>query len=296
MYLCKETHAMLNEQVLLLDGEGAGFTVHYWGVNPQLFDNPVHKHSFFEVCYVMNGEGEYTDNGITYPLRQGTHFCSKPGATHQIRTKEGLFLLYVAFELDETRSQGRFIDSFRALAEQGTVCIPSGDETPTAHLWKSMLLTEKGNLPPPAVMSVAHALLLSFLALFGNREPLASSRGDSAVILRQAKLYIQDNLSQPLNLRDIAGYLNVSERHLSRLFSAGIHENFTNYIRDERIRKAAVLLATSELSIKEIAEAAGFSSVHYFTRVFMRSKLLPPGRYRRKFSAPNEKDYSEGHD
>lgn len=284
---------MLNEQALLLDGEGAGFTIHYWGVIPQLFDNPVHKHSFFEVCYVMNGEGEYTDNGTTYPLREGTHFCSKPGVTHQIRTKEGLFLVYVAFELDETRSQDRYVDAFRAIAEQGTACIPDGNETPTAHLWKALLLTEKGNLPPPAVASVARALLLSFLSLFGNREPSASSRGDSAVIVRQAKLYIRDNLSRPLNLRDIARYLNVSERHLSRLFSAGIYENFTNYIRDERIRKAAGLLKASELSIKEIAEATGFSSVHYFTRIFTRIKHFSPGRYRQEFGKFNEKDYSK---
>lgn len=287
MYLCKETQSILNEQALLLGGAGAAFNIHYWGINPQLFDNPVHGHSFFEVCYVMNGEGEYTDNGIVYPLREGTHFCSKPGVTHQIRTKEGLFLLYVAFELDETRSQDHVIESFRSLAEQGSVCIPAGGEIPTALLWKTLLLQEnqKENLPAQAVLSVAHALLFSFLTLFGNHEPLASSRKDSAVILRQAKLFIRDNLTQPLNLRDIANYMNVSERHLSRLFSAGINENFTNYIREERIRKAAGLLVSSELSIKEIAEVTGFSSVHYFTRVFMKEKELPPGQFRRKFGA-----------
>ncbi|TFE29448.1 AraC family transcriptional regulator [Cohnella luojiensis] len=286
MYLCKETQSMLNDQALLLSGAGAAFKVHYWGIVPRLYDNPVHRHSFFEICFVMDGEGEYTDHGIDYPLRKGTHFCSKPGVTHQIRSRNGLFLLYVAFDIDESLSQESIVEAFHALAEHGEVCVTGEDDCPSELLWKTLLLHENrtGNLPTPAVLSVAHALLLSFLNLFGNHEPSAAARQDSTFLLRQAKLYIRDNLSEPLTLRDIAGYLNVSERHLSRLFSTGIHENFTNFVRDERIRKAAGLLASSDLSIKEISEATGFSSVHYFTRVFTQQKELPPGHFRRKFN------------
>ncbi|NIK79010.1 AraC-like DNA-binding protein/mannose-6-phosphate isomerase-like protein (cupin superfamily) [Paenibacillus castaneae] len=285
MYLCKETQSMLNEQALLLSGAGATFNVYYWGVNPQLFDNPIHRHSFFEVCYVMDGEGEYMDNGINYSLRKGTHFCSKPGVTHQIRTQNGLFLLYVAFEIDESRSQETVIEAFRSLAQSGAVCLQAEDESPTSLLWRSLLMHERiaGALPLHAVLSTAHALLLSFSTLFGVHEPIQTIKHSSATLLRQAKLYIRDNLSQPLNLRGVAKYLNISERHLSRLFAFGIHENFTNYIRHERIREASRLLATSELSIKEIAEMTGFSSVHYFTRVFMKDKEVPPGQFRRRY-------------
>ncbi len=285
MYLAQETHKLLNERALLLQGENAAFRVFYWGINSQLFDNRAHRHSFFEVCYVMDGEGEYTDNGVYFPLSKGTHFCYKPGITHQIRTQKGLFLLYVAFELVEADSKETVIESFRSLADNGEACVFGGDELPSALLWRTLLLREnaKGNIPSHAIASVAHALLFSFLSLFGKDEPLPTTRSDSAIILRQAKLFIRDNLSQPLTLHEIAGYLNVSERHLSRMFSTGIHENFTNYVRDERIRKAASLLASSELSIKEISETTGFSSVHYFTRVFTQLKELPPGHYRRKY-------------
>ncbi|MNR24953.1 Multiple antibiotic resistance protein MarA [compost metagenome] len=100
--------------------------------------------------------------------------------------------------------------------------------------------------------------------------------------MKRAKLYIRDNLAQALQLKDVANYLNVSERHLSRLFSEGIHESFTNYIRGERIRQAAHLLLSSDLPIKEIAEMTGFSSVHYFTRTFLLEKKIPPGRFRQK--------------
>jgi AraC family L-rhamnose operon transcriptional activator RhaR len=99
-------------------------------------------------------------------------------------------------------------------------------------------------------------------------------------------MFIRDNLDQPLSLGMVAAYLNVSRRHLSRLFSEGIHESFTGFIRKERVRQAAHLLGSTDLSIKEIAERTGFGSVHYFSRIFAREQKQTPGRYRRELRGP----------
>ncbi|NOV01230.1 AraC family transcriptional regulator [Paenibacillus planticolens] len=284
MYLCKETNAMLNEIATVIHGPDACFKIQYWGVNPCMFDNQPHKHSFFEVCYVLGGEGEYTEQGRHYSLRAGTHFCSRPGITHQIRTQKGLFIMYVAFELDESQSGETMRNAFHELSEHAEVYKDDGDQYPTAHLWKSLLIQERqGSVPAAAVPSLAYTLLVSFLNLFGKEtdKPFVH-RKNTNMLLQRAKLYIRDNLSQPLHLGDVAGNLNVSERHLSRLFSEGIHETYTDFIRSERIRQAAHLLLTSELSIKEIAEVTGFSSVHYFTHTFTQEKKLPPGKFRKQ--------------
>jgi len=127
-----------------------------------------------------------------------------------------------------------------------------------AHLWKALLLRDGlrdgsgSNLPLAATPPLAQALLLSFLTLFGGSMHLRNQdRAHANLLVQQAKLYIRDNLSQSLGLKDVAHYLNVSERHLSRLFAAGIHESFSDFIRGERIRQATHLLLHSGLSIKE---------------------------------------------
>ncbi|OXS61832.1 hypothetical protein B1A99_04280 [Cohnella sp. CIP 111063] len=294
MELGNETQALLNELAAnVRTGNGTDLKIHYWGVNPRHLSNSVHRHSFFEICYVLEGEGEYSERGVDYPLRAGTHFCSRPGIDHQIRSLEGMYLLYVAFEADERGSRDAAIEPFHALAGYGEACVHDDEgNLPSSLLWKSLLLREegRGRLSPDALRAAAGALLLSFPGLFGSEASSpARSSGSSDVLLRQAKLYIRDNLSRDLSLREIAGNLNVSERHLSRLFSGGIWENFTNYVRSERVRRAAELLAGSDLAIKEIAEATGFSSVHYFTRVFIREKGVAPGQFRRKHAgaSPN---------
>lgn len=284
MYQYKETYAMLNEALTVIQGAEAVFKVHYWGANPCLYDNQPHKHSFFEICYIMDGDGLYSEEDMVYPLRAGTLFCSKPGITHQIRTEKGLNILYIAFELDETLCDDAMRETFNGLALHGDAVLYEADDVPTVQLWRSLLIREgHGSLPYTAIHSVAYALLVSFPAIFGRQSKMPVIRHKSThILMRRAKLYIRDNLSQALQLKDVASYLSVSERHLSRLFSEGIHESFTNFIRSERIRQAAHLLLSSDLPIKEIAEMTGFSSVHYFTRTFLLEKKVPPGRFRQK--------------
>lgn len=284
MYLHMETFSMLNEAVSVIQGAGACFKVHYWGVEPCMFENQPHKHSFFEICYILDGEGDYAEDERIYPLRAGTMFCSKPGITHQIRTDKGLHIVYVAFELDETLCEDSMKMAFNELAEHGDICIYTSEDQPIAQLWRSLLIRDgHGSLPYIAIHSVAYALLVSFPAVFGSLPKKNMNRQTNThVLMKRAKLYIRDNLAQALQLKDVASYLNVSERHLSRLFAEGIHETFTNFIRSERIRQAAHLLLSSELPIKEIAEMTGFSSVHYFSRTFQMEKKVPPGRFRQK--------------
>jgi len=284
MYLFRESEAMLNRLAVRPEQQQAVFTVHYWGAQEKLPSNPVHKHTFFEACYVLGGEGIYMDEMTEYPLRPGVMFVSRPGAVHQIRTSDGLRILFVAFEPEETGTAEAIMEAFRRLAD-GKVLVEDASRTAAARLWEALLIRadEPGQLPPAAVASAAGALLMSLPAVFGESPAHASSRPRfNHDLLRQAKLYIRDNLSSRLSLADTARYLNVSERHLSRLFAGGIDESFTDYVRRERVRFAARLLAETDLPIKSIAEMAGFSSVHYFTRTFTRTKAMAPGRFRAK--------------
>jgi AraC-like DNA-binding protein len=104
----------------------------------------------------------------------------------------------------------------------------------------------------------------------------------SGTLLHRAKLFVKDNLAQPLTLEDVAAYLHISPRHLSRLFSIQLGVPYSSFVRQERIRAAAELLATTDRSIKHIAEETGFASVHYFTRVFTAEKGVTPGQFRRR--------------
>ena len=165
MYLCKDTDSMLNEVLNVIQGPAACFKIQYWGV--ALFDN-ISPISILSLRFVISWmvKGNIWKKMLIYPLRAGTHFCSRPGINHQIRTKEGLFIVYVAFELDETQSDDTMREAFSDLAEHAEVCIYEADHRPTAHLWKSLLIQEgKRSLLPaafPACLRTSGILLFHY--------------------------------------------------------------------------------------------------------------------------------------
>lgn len=259
------------------------FTVHYWGATPRHGDNPVHRHSFFEVCYVIDGEGVYAERGNEQPLRAGTLFVSRPGLFHQIRSA-GMNLIYVAFETNEAKSQPAALLRYDALKRPTRIVIPECQHHPSVLLWHALLqLAADRKTPPEALVSAAHALLFSFLPAF--REDREEGSEDWRLHtndqhIKQATLFIRNNLSEPLQLRGLADYLHMSARHLSRLFANTLGLSFSEYVRIERLRFAEQLLADTDMPLKEIARETGFQSIHHFTRCFCERKGLPPGKYR----------------
>lgn len=285
--LCQDAESYLNRHVVKLVGTDAVFYVHYWGAVPEHRDNPLHKHSFFEVCYVLDGEGVYLDDGVSYNLQQHTLFCSRPGIWHQIRSRAGLLLLFVAFEIVESESTPESVRRYKEMESSSTFFAAESEKTATTHLWKALLVQAAAASPflRGPILHLSHHLLLSFVQAFtadrGESDVERTSRSDTTQ-LHQAKLFIRDNLSLPLRLHDVASYLHVSVRHVSRLFATEPGQTFTSYIRQERIQQATTMLKTSHLSIKNIAQETGFDTVHYFTRVFTSEIGISPARYRQQ--------------
>ena len=282
----------LNDRAVTLRGKDVTYYVHYWGGEVQLFSNHVHKHSFFEVCYIADGEGAYAEGGETTALQPGTLFVSRPHIQHQILSDSGLYILFFAFELLENESSPAAIERFHNLSKNPNYCITIADEHPIPRLWSVLLDTalEPSPFPEDHVVPLSLSVITSIEAAF-NRTPAAAEKKvqpNVSTFVHRAKLYIRDNLSQPLKLSDVAGYLHISPRHLSRLFTVELGQSFSHYVRKERVRQAAVLLTTTDWSIKRIAEETGFDTVHYFTHVFKQETGLPPGEFSRKFRGQGE--------
>ncbi|MDQ0064018.1 AraC family transcriptional regulator [Paenibacillus harenae] len=274
----------LNRQAGLLQGERLTFHVHYWGVVQHLQANQVHKHSFYEICYVDGGKGVYEERGRSYPLYEGTLFCSRPGISHQIRDVGELNLFFVAFEPDEKFSDADELLAYMDVLNEGNIWHDGQALSPAVQIWKSLLVPRDISraIPDAVLPQLASGLLESFPVMFGTDRKTASQpvRMAATSLIRRAKQYIRDNLDGSLTLPEVARQLNISERHLSRLFSSHILESYTDVVKNERIRAAERLLLRTRLPIKEIAEQVGFSSVHYFTRIFSKAKGTPPAAYR----------------
>jgi transcriptional regulator GlxA family with amidase domain len=88
---------------------------------------------------------------------------------------------------------------------------------------------------------------------------------------------------EPANtIDDFALAFNLSHSHLRHLFKQATGVSLGHVLNEQRLQRAAQLLATSNMSVKEIAIAVGYEHTSSFTRAFERRFGRGPRSYRQK--------------
>lgn len=98
--------------------------------------------------------------------------------------------------------------------------------------------------------------------------------------LHQAREFIDDHFSHPLDLDQISEHAHFSRYHFIRLFRRAYYETPHEYLTRRRIEKAKELLALSELSVTEICFEVGFESLGSFSALFHKMVGWSPSVYR----------------
>ncbi|WP_405354434.1 AraC family transcriptional regulator [Ruminococcus sp.] len=99
-----------------------------------------------------------------------------------------------------------------------------------------------------------------------------------------ATKYIELNYrNSDFTATDVSNYLKLDRSYLYKLFKAEMGVSVHDYINKLRISRAGSLLASSNLSIKDVATESGFADQMYFSRLFKKKKNLTPSQYRQYF-------------
>lgn len=153
-----------------------------------------------------------------------------------------------------------------------------------------MLLTGHGSeeLAMRAVWADVHGYLkkpTSLPALQEALERLLPPPCGAAELAARARRYLDLHFAQPIRIADVAEQLGVGEAQVRRSFRAAWGVAPHAYLRWVRLERAAVLLATTDRGIKEIAQDVGYASHTRFGKVFHRAYGVPPSAYRANASA-----------
>ena len=108
-----------------------------------------------------------------------------------------------------------------------------------------------------------------------------SSGSPAAAIIRKAREYT-DSFYGEATLESAAEWCGLSYSYFSRLFSSYMHMGYSDYLNRVRVNESVRLLATTDLTVTEIAMAVGFSSASYYISVFKSLKGISPGSFRKK--------------
>lgn len=102
--------------------------------------------------------------------------------------------------------------------------------------------------------------------------------------ITNALQFINKNFRDNISLKDISSMFDVNSSYFSTLFKQEMSVTFTDYLNSVKIAHACQLLATTNLSSRDIAQATGFEDQSYFTKVFKKVMGMLPKEYRSSLS------------
>lgn len=92
--------------------------------------------------------------------------------------------------------------------------------------------------------------------------------------------YIEDHLTEKLDLDTVAKAVHYSKYHLHRMFTNTVGLTIHDYLQRRRLTEAAKLLVFSDQPILDIALLAGYESQQAFTDAFVSMYKISPRRFR----------------
>ncbi len=239
----------------------------------------------YEILFVRGGSGSVIIRDKFFPLREGTVYFINGNELHC--TVPDIFNEYIRSKI--VISAG-FIDKMASalgcgeLVEElflngGTYFVPNEEEIKYIDTEFCSIERALGKNSRYTPASVA-ASIMNIMFTGHKKQNNALLPGDERMtdILDQ----INKNISEKLTLEDICEYAHLSKYHLCREFKRKVGMSVFDYILSRRLAMAQRYLAESEMSISEIAEASGFASCTYFSKVFRECEGMTPGEFRKK--------------
>ena len=156
----------------------------------------------------------------------------------------------------------------------------------TDALWRSRVTQLVNHFRSASPLRDARtcALLKELLCDVLERE--ISPDSPEAALAKKTDAYLKIHASQIRSNSDLANELGYHPVYLGEIYKKHFGLSLHRAILLERIALCCRWLTQTELSIEEIAFAAGFSSRSHFCTAFRKERGLSPHQYRKKQSQP----------
>jgi len=226
-----------------------------------------------EFHYFLEGEGSFWNAGISYVVKPGTIFFSRPEEAHRARTVEplGKFLFYYLLFTVEGDSDGlleglgnRF--SLRSAAVIGRGHAPTFEDIRRRCVSREALVRRSADY--------RFLAFLCDLAGKGAPAPQGVKYVEEALTLMQASIH------KPLDLDTMADRLGIDKSYFVRLFKQTVGLPPMRYFLGLRLDTAKHRLRNGDESLRIIAHDLGFYDEFHFSHQFKTHVGQSPQSFR----------------
>ena len=242
-------------------------------------DNIIHTHwhDYIEFQIITAGRGIVNFNGTEYWVERGDTFILSHFDCHRVMgLGEGLRIatINVAHEFLDNKTA-----NFLNTSGGGVYCKISEEEL--EHIiFECKKLKEDMSSKSQMVIHLSRIAISSITLALLRKNTIPS--GNIPRKIQKITSYINKNFDKDISLENIAKEFETSANYLGKQFKNLLGITYNDYINRVRMRFACNLISSTDLSMKEIAHSAGYSSTEYFYSVFKKTIGVTPKVYRKE--------------
>lgn len=235
-----------------------------------------HTHNHMELFFIVGGKGQFLINDQLYPVDVNNLVIINPNILHTEVSLNAQPLEYIVLGFegialaneDSSNDQFNILDHYESVEISG--CL--------RNILREMEQKNPGYEDVcQAYMEILIIRLMRTTALAVPTEPQTFSSNRQCAAVRR---YIDLHFKEALTLEQLAEEGHMNKYYLSHAFKREYGVSPINYMISRRIEESKYLLAETDLSMSQIAQLLGFSSLSYFSQVFRRTLGSSPMEYR----------------
>ncbi len=261
--------------------------IHYFEFTKQ-YHTFEDQHDFRELIYVDSGLINVESESYTGVLNENSLIIHKAGETHSLTcfNENAPSVIIIGFECKAPELDIFSTKPVRLTAEKQkllteiikegrTVFLPPYDVPNVADMKK------RHDYPFGADQMIKLKLETFFIELIRSAE-MVVSKNETAVSdtkIPEIYTYINENFREKISLNELCFLFGTNKTSLCSGFKKTYGDTVTNYINRLKIKEAKRLMREGEYNLTQISSILGFSSVHYFSRLFKQYEKKAPTEY-----------------
>jgi len=253
---------------------------------------PMHTHDFGEIVFVIDGTGVHVTENGRYNIQRGDVFVLDGTQKHgYIKTKD-LYLidiLYCHERFEQLKKELSNLPGFNVFFVLEPKQRENHDFNSKLSLNETQLnkilplletFTEEAHLALPwgnvILESFFKAIVIEICRFYSNNK---TNKAKQLFRIEKVLNYINENIDKQITLNELAEISGLNVQVFRILFKKTTGHTPANYIIEQRISIATLLLVTENIFVSKIAERVGFKNKSYFVRKFKEIMGVTPGEY-----------------
>ena len=259
----------------------------------KVWENEKHSHTLCEIAYILSGSGEYVQNDIPVPVKQGDLFIMNAYTPHFERSSPDNPLEHIFFSTDiigfeaqrKDQANNPFLLYLLDKPDEQILHYDLSEHlsyfTELAHIFD----TEIEQKQPYWQQSVQYRFQLALILIL--RHVALQRQTQKTVNLNKCKNecipiavahFLDSNFTFEHSLDELAKRFFISKSYLLASFKKTFGISPMQYLNKARIREAQRTLQNTDFPVGNVAAQTGFSNASHFTRVYKQYTGITPSQ------------------